>query len=101
MGLLKFKFESQIFCYRVAGNAAFLLGAILKEVVGRKKTIERILDEKRAEDTSYLLLNLTALVQSPTELEAITNASGTISLLVGILYSINIYFFNDEKSVAK
>ena len=38
-------------------------------------------DEKKADDTSYLLPSLTALIQTH-EPEAMTNASGTLSLLV-------------------
>lgn len=66
---------------RIAGNAAFVLGSILEDEVGRKKVIQLLNDEKREDDTSYLLPSLTALIQTH-ELEAMTNASGAISLLL-------------------
>lgn len=69
--------------FRVAGNASFLLGAILEDVDGKKKVIEMLLDEHKSEDKGYLIPSLTALIQTH-ELEAMTNASGTMSLLVRI-----------------
>ena len=69
------------FFFRIAGNAAFILGSILEDPTGRRKTMHLLQDEKHADDTSYLLPSLTALIQTH-EPEAMTNASGTLSLLV-------------------
>jgi len=69
---------------RIAGNAAFILGSILENETGRSKVMELLKDEKHEDDTSYLLPSLIALIQT-REPEAMTNASGTVSLLVSYI----------------
>eukprot|EP00111_Clytia_hemisphaerica_P004757 TCONS_00013674-protein len=66
---------------RVAGNAAFILGSLLEDENGRRKVQQLLLEEKHQDDTSYLLPSLTALIQTQDQ-EAMTNASGTLSLLL-------------------
>lgn len=73
----------------MAGNASFLLGAILEDELGRKKVIECLMDESRPEDKGYLVPSLTALIQTH-ELEAMTNASGTMSLLVRMFLTCSL-----------
>ena len=77
--------------FRIAGNAAFILGSILEDPTGRRKTMHLLQDEKHADDTSYLLPSLTALIQTH-EPEAMTNASGTLSLLVYFIFLFLSYF---------
>lgn len=68
---------------RVAGNAAYILGALLECDQGREKTIELIKDPNKVEDTQHLLPNLAALIEI-YDLEPQTNASGTTALIFEI-----------------
>ena len=69
------------FIFRIAGNAAYVLGALFDSDVGRVKVIELLNDEDRLEETQHCLPNLGALIET-YDLEAMTNASGTASLIV-------------------
>lgn len=69
---------------RVAGNAAYVLGALLDNDVGRKKVVLLLRDEDQSLETQRCLPNLGALIET-FDLEAMTNASGTASLIVSNL----------------
>ena len=68
--------------FRIAGNAAYVLGALVdQEKVLQDKVFDCLDDSERVEETQHCLPNLGALIQT-YDLEAMTNASGTASLIV-------------------
>ena len=64
--------------FRIAGNAAFILGTLAESEAGRRRVIS--LTESRHEEKTRILPDLVALLSS-TDSESVMNAAGTIGTL--------------------
>ena len=68
----------------MAGNAAYVLGALIDSEDGRERVLEKILRvPAHFEETQNCIPNLGQLIEIH-DLESMTNASGTASLLVSV-----------------
>ena len=65
----------------MAGNAAYILGAILDTDVGKDKVYRMFADPTHLNDNKHVLPNLAAIIESDDD-DAATNASGTLSVMV-------------------
>ncbi|XP_065652018.1 uncharacterized protein LOC100215940 isoform X3 [Hydra vulgaris] len=65
---------------RIAGNAAYVIGALIDSPVGKEKVVALLQNEDRVEDTQHCLPNLAAIIETGDP-EPMTNASGTASLI--------------------
>ena len=95
-----------LYFFRIAGNAVYILGALLESDNGREKVIQ-LLKEKNPEEDNDLIFNLARLTDlneySTTmngEIEAQTNASGTTALIVSLFYRrLNMTFHRKRNAV--
>lgn len=71
--------------FSIAGNSAYVLGAILDTDVGKEKIFRLFADPLKLDHRKYILPNLTAIMESDDSKAAI-NASGTLAVLVRHIY---------------
>ena len=67
-----------LYNYRVAGNAAYILGTLAESESGRRRVIS--LTESRHDERKRILPDLVYLLSS-TDSESVMNAAGTIGTL--------------------
>lgn len=80
-GIIRVMDSKMLHSPSIAGNAAYVLGAILDTDVGKDNIFRLFLDPLKLDQHKYILPNLTAIMES-CDGKAATNASGTLAVMV-------------------
>ncbi|XP_065063190.1 uncharacterized protein LOC135689776 [Rhopilema esculentum] len=81
-GIIKIMDSKNLHSPSVAGNAAYVIGAIIDTDVGKNRVFRLFADPSKLESHKYVLPNLTAIIECDDK-KASVNASGTIAVIVG------------------